>query len=123
MASLVDRARTTRRVAAEVLANPVLRRVELAFLAFNAVEYGSWVAILLYAYAATGPASVGSSRSSSSCRRRSSPFGSTLGDRFRREHVLLVAYGAFATLTAIIAAGMLGGWPAPTVYLAAILAR
>ena len=47
------------RVVRSVLRSPVLRRVMLAFLLFNAVEYATWVAILLYAYDATGPASVG----------------------------------------------------------------
>ena len=46
-------------VAAPILRSPALRTVELAFLLFNAVEYGTWVAILLFAYAAIGPTSVG----------------------------------------------------------------
>jgi len=50
----------TFRVVWQVVRHPVLRRVALAFLAFNAVESGAWIAILLYAYEATVPASVGS---------------------------------------------------------------
>jgi hypothetical protein len=46
-------------VAVEVFRNPILRRVELAFLAFNSVECGYRVLILIYAYGATGPVSVG----------------------------------------------------------------
>jgi hypothetical protein len=42
-----------------ILRNPALRRVELAFLLFNTVEYATWIAILIYAYDAIGPASVG----------------------------------------------------------------
>ena len=47
------------RVVRAILASPALRHVEIAFLLFNAVEYGTWVAMLLYAYGATGPSSVG----------------------------------------------------------------
>src|SRR3990172_8953683 len=47
------------RVFAALVRNRSLLRVELAFLAFNAVEYGTWIAILLFAYEATGPTSVG----------------------------------------------------------------
>ena len=43
----------------DVLSVPELRRVELAWLLFNGAEWAIWVAILVYAYGATGPASVG----------------------------------------------------------------
>ena len=42
-----------------VLASRSLRRVLPAYLLFNAAEYGTWVAMLLYAHERTGPASVG----------------------------------------------------------------
>ena len=42
-----------------VLANPSLRRVLFAYLAFHVAEFATWVTILLYAYEQTGPASVG----------------------------------------------------------------
>ena len=35
---------------AKVLRNPQVRRVELAFSAFNMAEYGVWVSVLVYAY-------------------------------------------------------------------------
>lgn len=44
---------------ARILRNRDLRRLLGAFLAFSAAEFATWVAILLYAYEATGPASVG----------------------------------------------------------------
>ena len=47
------------RVVRAILRSPALRRVELAFLLFNIVEYGTWIVVLLYAYDATGPVSVG----------------------------------------------------------------
>jgi hypothetical protein len=123
MTAVLSRPRSTLRIVGHVLRNSTLRRVELAFLSFNTVEYGSWVAILLYAYAATGPASVGLVALAQLLPAAVvAPFGGTLGDRFRREHVLLVAYSLFATWTALIAAGMLLAWPAVAVYLAAIAA-
>lgn len=121
--ALPDRTRGTLRVVREVLRNPTLRRVELAFVAFNCVEYGSWVAILLFAYAATGPASVAIVALAQLLPAAAvAPFGGTLGDRYRRERVLLGAYALFATWTVLIAAGMLLGWPVAAVYLAAIAA-
>ena len=123
MTAALSRPRNTLRIVGRVLRNPTLRRVELAFLSFNTVEYGSWVAILLYAYSATGPASVGLVALAQLLPAAAvAPFGGTLGDRFRREHVLLVAYSLFASWTALIAAGMLLAWPVAVVYLAAIAA-
>ena len=123
MTAVVSRTRSTLQIVGRVLDNPTLRRVELAFLAFNTVEYGSWVAILLYAYAETGPASVGLVALAQLLPAAVvAPFGGTLGDRFRRERVLLGAYSLFATWTLLIAAGMLLGWAPPVVYLAAIAA-
>ena len=123
MTAVVSRTRSTLQIVRRVLGNPTLRRVELAFLAFNTVEYGSWVAILLYAYAETGPASVGLVALAQLLPAAVvAPFGGTLGDRFRRERVLLAAYSLFATWTVLIAAGMVLAWAPPVVYLAAIAA-
>ncbi len=123
MTAVLSRPRSTLRIVGQVLRNATLRRVELAFLSFNTVEYGSWVAILLYAYSATGPASVGLVALAQLLPAAVvAPFGGTLGDRFRREHVLLAAYSLFAAWTALIAAGMLLAWPVAMVYLAAIAA-
>lgn len=122
MAGVLGRIRTTRDVAAEAARNPVLRRVEVAFLAFNTVEYGSWVAILLYAYSATGPASVGFVALAQLLPAALiAPLAATLGDRYPRERILLAAYALLAIFTGTTAAGMLSGWPALAVYLAAIL--
>lgn len=93
MRSSAQHLQRTVRVVREVLRNPVLRRVELAFLGFNAVESGSWIAILLYAYEHTGPASVGlvavaQLLPAGLC----APLASTLGDRRRRDHVLVTGY-------------------------------
>lgn len=83
----------TVRVLRAVLRSPALRRVELAFLLFNAVEFSAWVAILLYAYAAIGPASVGFVAVIQLIPAAIvAPLSASLGDRFPRDKVLLGGY-------------------------------
>ncbi len=105
-----------------VASNGALRRVEVAFLLFNAAEAGAWVAILVYAFdrggaAATGvvgllllvPAGV------------VALFTGALGDRFRRERVL--AIGHLVQMLAVSATGvaMLTNRAAGVVYGFAIV--
>jgi hypothetical protein len=121
MAGVARRVRTTVRVATRVVRSPALRPVEAAFLAFSVVEYGSWVAILLYAYAATGAASVGLVALAQLLPSAAvAPFAATLGDRYPRGRVLRTAYVLLASLTASVALGMTAGWPPVAVYAAAI---
>ena len=119
----MGRVRATLRVAADVLRNPTLRRVELAFFAFNCVEYGSWIAVLLYAYDATGPASVGLVALAQLLPAAlTAPIAAMLGDRFPRERVLLAGYVLLAVFVGTTAVGMLVGWPPLAVYVPAIAA-
>ena len=75
--------------------SPTLRRVELAFLLFNAVEFGTWIAILLYAYAAIGPASVGLVAVVQLVPAAIvAPLSGNLADRFPRDRVLFAGYVA-----------------------------
>ena len=123
MNGALRRIRTTRYVAAEAARNPALRRAVPAFLAFNMVEYGSWVVILIYAYSATGPASVGFVALAQLLPAAVvAPLAATLGDRYPRERILLAAYLVLAACTVTTAAGMLLAWAPLAVYTAAVAA-
>jgi MFS family permease len=103
-----------------VLRNPALRRVMGAFLLFNATVYGTWVAILLYAYEATGPASVGIVAVVQLLPAAGlAPVAASLADRVPRERILLGGYIAQAVTFGATAASMLLGWPAPITYVLA----
>jgi MFS family permease len=93
VADIAVHLRMTLRVIRAILRNPALRRVELAFLLFNTVEYATWIAILLYAYDAVGPASVGLVAVVQLVPAAIvAPLASSLADRLPRRQVLLIGY-------------------------------
>ena len=107
-----------------LIGNGPLRRVLLAYLLFSAAEYGTWVAMLLYAYERTGPLSVGLVALIQLLPAALfAPAASALGDRYPREKVLAGGYAAqagamFATgLTMVVDAP-----PLVTYALAAVAA-
>jgi hypothetical protein len=106
-----------------VLANPSLRRVELAFLGFGAAEYGVWVAALVYAYQRGGttlaaaiavlqliPAAV------------VAPVAARMVDDRGPASVLRIGYVVQALAMGFTAAMMLLGAPAPATYAGAVVA-
>ena len=115
--------RTSLRVIQAVLRNPALRRVELAFLLFNAAEFGAWVAILLYAYEATGPAAIGLVAAAQLIPAALvAPFAALIADRPDRVRSLAVGYGVQAVAYGATAAGIVFRAPPIIVYLAAVVA-
>jgi predicted MFS family arabinose efflux permease len=110
-------------VLASVLANGDLRRVLFSYLAFHVAEFSTWVAILLYAYAQTGPASVGVVALIQLVPAAviAAPAAS-LGDRYPRERVLTAGYLVQAGAMLATAAAMTTGLPLPVVYAAAVVA-
>ena len=108
------------RVVRAIMRSPALRRVELAFLLFNIVEFGTWIVVLLYAYDATGPASVGVVALAQLLPAAVvAPLTSGLADRFPRERVLLAGYLAIAVTTAATGLAMALGSDPLVVYAAA----
>lgn len=104
------------------LRNHAIRRVMLAFFAYNAVELGAWTAILIYAYTATGPASVGLVAVAQLLPSAVvAPFMANVGDRFPRAHVLLGWYVAQAAGMTAIGLAILLGAPPLLVYAIAIV--
>lgn len=113
----------TQAVLARVLANRDLRRVLFSYFAFHIAEFGTWVAILLYAYEATGPASIGvvALIQLIPAALAAAPAAS-LGDRYPRHRVLTAGYLVQAIAMVGTAAAMLGDAPAALVYAAATVA-
>ena len=106
-----------------LLANRDMRRVLPAYLAFNAAEFGTWIAILLYAYERTGPGSVGIVALGQLVPAALvAPAAAALGDRFPRHRVLAVGYVVQSLAMLATAAAMLADLPILIVYLAAAVA-
>jgi MFS family permease len=112
-----------RAVARRILANRDLRRVLPAYLLGAAAEFGTWVAILLYAYDRTGPASVGFVALAQLVPAAIvAPAAASLGDRYPRARVLAGGYVAQALGMLATGAAMLADLPVLAVYLVAVIA-
>ena len=106
-----------------LLGNGALRRVLPAFFLFNAAEFGTWVAILLYAYERTGPVSVGVVALIQLVPAALfAPAAASLGDRFPRERVLTAGYAVQAVAMLATAAAMIAVAPPLVVYAIAAVA-
>jgi MFS family permease len=107
---------------ARIVRNRDLRRLLAAFLAFNGAEYATWVAVLLFAYEATGPASVGLVAVLMLAPAAVlAPAVSVMGDRYPRGRVLAVGYLAYGVGLAATAAVMVSDWPIAWIYAVAAL--
>jgi hypothetical protein len=107
-------------VARRTLRNHDLRRVFLAQLAFACAEFGTWVAILLFAYEATGPASVGVVALLQLIPAALlAPAAASLGDRYPRHRVLAAGYAVQSLAMLATGVAMMAGAPIPIVYLLA----
>ncbi|MGH3033415.1 MAG: hypothetical protein ACRDON_02520, partial [Gaiellaceae bacterium] len=101
----------------EVFRNPGLRRLELAWASSITGEWASAVALGVFAYRSGGAAAVGLVGVIRFIPAAvAAPFAALLGDRFRRERVMLVADMTRAVAMAGAAAAVLLDTPAGLVY-------
>ena len=110
-------------VLSRLLGNRALVRVLASYLAFHVAEFGTWVAILLYAYDRTGPASVGlvALVQLVPAALLAAP-AAALGDRYPRHRVLTIGYLVQALAMLLTGATMLGDAPVIVVYAVAAVA-
>jgi MFS family permease len=106
-----------------LMGNGPLRRVLLAYLLFSAAEYGTWVAMLLYAYERTGPLSVGLVALIQLVPAALfAPAAAALGDRYPREKVLAGGYAAQAGAMFVTGLSMVADAPPALTYALAAVA-
>jgi MFS family permease len=100
--------------------SPDIAKVLAAYLTFTITEWAAFIALIVYAYEDGGSVMVGLvSLLQLIPAAILAPIGSVLGDRHRRERVLLFAYAALTGTTALAALALLTDAPAPLVYASA----
>ena len=105
------------RVLATVFRNRDLRRVELAFVGFNAAEWGTWIAMLVYAYEQGGATTAGLVALAQLIPAGLfAPFAAVLSDRFGPARILTSSYVAQATTMGATAVVLLADAPPLVVY-------
>ena len=105
-----------------ILRSSVLRRVELAFAAFNIAEWATWIAILVYAYRQGGAAATGLiSFLQLAPTVIAAPAASVYADRLPRIVALRRAYLLQGVAMLATGAVMVAAAPTPVVYALAIV--
>ena len=100
--------------------SPDIAKALAAYVAFTITEWAAFIALIVYAYEDGGSVMVGLvSLLQLIPAALIAPIGSVLGDRHRRERVLLFAYASLAAMTALAALALLMEAPAPLVYVSA----
>jgi MFS family permease len=107
----------------EVVRNPDLRRLELAFSGFNAAEWSTWIAILVYAYSVGGASMVGVlSIVMLTPSAIIAPIAAQLGDRLPRRRVMVLGYGLQAATMLATGVALVLHLPTIPIYVLATLA-
>lgn len=123
MTALRERFRDAARSFGRVFRNPNIRRIEGAWGCSVIAHWSYGIALAVFAYREGGAAAVGLVgliRFLPSAA--ASPFAAVLGDRYRRERVLLGGYLSQTLAMGATAAVLLAGAPLPAIYALAALA-
>ncbi len=100
--------------------NRDLRRLELAWAAFNSAEWGVWVALVVYAYTKGGAVAASALALAQIIPAAIlAPILGALADRYRPGRILLAAYSVMTVGLAAIAVAMLLDAPSWVVFLLA----
>jgi hypothetical protein len=106
----------------KVLANPDIRRAELAWMVGYAAEWAWLVALFVYAFGVGGVAAVGLVGVVRTLPAALlAPALSSLTDRMPRHRVLLGVHGGRAALIGLAAVAVAAGWPPVVVFVVAPL--
>jgi hypothetical protein len=107
-----------------VLRNRRILLVELAYIGFNLAEWAIWIAMLVFAYSQGGASQVGLAvfvQLAPSALL--APIGATLGDRYRRDRMLVISYVAQAAAMLATAAALATAAPLLVIYALAAAAN
>jgi MFS family permease len=103
--------------------DPALRRIGVAFAAFNVAEWATWIAMLVYAYDHAGVVGSGVVAVVQLVPAALfAPFASTLADRYARERVLAASYVVQALAMGATAAAIAADAALVAVYALAAIA-
>jgi MFS family permease len=106
------------------LAEARIRRAVGALFVFSLVEYGTWVAILVWAFGVGGAPTVGLVAVVQLLPAIVvAPLAASLGDRYPRDRVLRLGYAAQAAAAIATGIAIAGGAPIPLVLLLATVAN
>jgi MFS family permease len=102
--------------------NKELRRVELAYANFTVAEWGTWLAMLVYAYANGGVTTAGILATAMLVPAAvCAPPLAALGERYAPGRVLVAGYVGQTVTCAMVAVAMLGGAPSSLTYVLLVL--